>query len=75
MLSWTNINGVTFVSQYTSYVTFVNDMDDFAAHADPQSAAALPIFDALFAPFDGRLPKAAGHAAAGRTASRSKARR
>ena len=50
-------------------------MDDFAAHADSWVTAALPIFDALFASFDGRLPQVARHAAAGRTASRSKARR
>jgi hypothetical protein len=51
-------------------------MNDFAAHADSNTrvTARLSIFDALFASFDGRLSQAARHAAAGRTASRNKAR-
>jgi hypothetical protein len=49
-------------------------VDDFAADADSSTrlTVVLPIFDALFASFDGRLPQTERHAAAGRTASRSK---
>jgi hypothetical protein len=48
-----------------------------AAHADSNArvTAALPILDMLFASFGGRLTGSTRHAAAGRTASRSKARR
>ncbi len=47
-----------------------------AAHVDSNArvTAALPIFDALFASFGGRLP-GAGHAPAGHRPSRGKARR
>jgi hypothetical protein len=52
-------------------------MNDLAAHADSKTrvTAGLSILAALFASFAGRLPRAERHAAAGRTASRSKARR
>jgi hypothetical protein len=51
-------------------------MNDFAVHADSNTrvTAGLPILAALFASFDDRLPQAERHGAAGRTASRSKAR-
>jgi hypothetical protein len=48
-----------------------------ATHSDSNArvTAALPIFDTLFASFGGRFSGAGRHAAAGRTASRTKAGR